>query len=47
MFDAMNGVAGPYALEIFNKELDIPLNNLHNWTPLEDFGGGIPQSNLT
>ena len=47
VFDGMNGVSGPYAIDIFNKELGVPLENLHNWVPLQDFGGGNPQQNLT
>lgn len=56
-FDAMNGIAGPYAKKIFG---DILLgggaqksgfsgeqNNIRNCVPKEDFGGLHPDPNLT
>jgi len=47
VYDAMNGVAGPYARRIFHDMLGVPLDNLLNCEPLEDFGGGHPDPNLT
>lgn len=41
LFDALNGVTGPYAKRIFEEELGIE-NCLQNATPLEDFGGLHP-----
>ncbi|CAK0784856.1 Phosphoglucomutase-1 [Coccomyxa viridis] len=46
-FDAMHGVAGPYAKRIFVKELGAPESSLLNCDPKEDFGGGHPDPNLT
>ena len=40
-------IAGPYALEIFNKEFQVPLTNLMNCIPSMDFNGGHPDPNLT
>mmetsp|Transcript_8818 Transcript_8818/g.11483 ORF Transcript_8818/g.11483 Transcript_8818/m.11483 type:complete len:583 (+) Transcript_8818:107-1855(+) len=47
VYDAMHGVAGPYARAIFTDELGIPESCLFNCTPSEDFGGGHPDPNLT
>ncbi|KAL0245253.1 hypothetical protein GEMRC1_009332 [Eukaryota sp. GEM-RC1] len=44
-FDAMYGIAGPYADRIFS-ELGISKESLLNTTPLPDFGGGHPDPNL-
>lgn len=43
--DCMHGVAGPYATAIFSElgASDAVMNNV----PLEDFGGGHPDPNLT
>lgn len=46
-FDAMHAVNGPYAKEILGKRLGAPENSLMNAVPLEDFGGGHPDPNLT
>jgi phosphoglucomutase len=46
-FDAMHAVNGPYAVEILQHRLGAPANSLMNCVPLEDFGGGHPDPNLT
>ena len=46
VFDAMNGVTGPYAKKIFEQELGAPAGTVLNATPLEDFGGLHPDPNL-
>lgn len=46
-FDAMHAVTGPYAKEILGNRLGAPVNSLMNGEPLEDFGGGHPDPNLT
>ena len=46
VFDGLNGISGPYAIEIFHKEFGVSLNNLHNCKPLQDFGGLHPDPNL-
>jgi phosphoglucomutase len=46
-FDAMHAVTGPYAREILERRLGAPAASLMNCTPLEDFGGGHPDPNLT
>lgn len=46
-FDAMNAVNGPYATEILQHRLGAPAGSLMNAVPLEDFGGGHPDPNLT
>jgi phosphoglucomutase len=46
-FDAMHAVNGPYALEILQRRLGAPADSLMNCIPLEDFGGGHPDPNLT
>lgn len=38
-FDAMNGIAGPYAKEIFGELLKCDVNLLKNCVPKPDFGG--------
>ncbi|KAJ2346778.1 hypothetical protein GGF43_004910, partial [Coemansia sp. RSA 2618] len=47
LFDALNGVTGPYGRRIFVDELGFPESSLAQCTPLEDFGGGHPDPNLT
>lgn len=47
LFDALNGVTGPYGKAIFVEELGLPLESIQNCTPLEDFGGLHPDPNLT
>ncbi|MGB5136232.1 MAG: alpha-D-glucose phosphate-specific phosphoglucomutase [Prochlorococcaceae cyanobacterium] len=46
-FDAMHAVTGPYATRIFEGLLGAPAGTVRNGTPLEDFGGGHPDPNLT
>ena len=46
-FDAMHAVNGPYAVEILQHRLGAPADSLMNCIPLEDFGGGHPDPNLT
>ncbi|MEB3172675.1 MAG: alpha-D-glucose phosphate-specific phosphoglucomutase [Cyanobacteriota bacterium] len=46
-FDAMHAVTGPYARRIFEQLLGAPTGTVRNGTPLEDFGGGHPDPNLT
>ena len=46
-FDAMHAVNGPYAKEILGARLGAPASSLMNAVPLEDFGGGHPDPNLT
>ena len=46
-FDAMHAVNGPYAVEILQRRLGAPATSLMNCVPLEDFGGGHPDPNLT
>ncbi|KAJ2898221.1 hypothetical protein IWW38_001465 [Coemansia aciculifera] len=47
LFDALNGVTGPYAHRIFVDELGFSESSLEQCTPLEDFGGCHPDPNLT
>ncbi len=47
LFDAMNGVTGPYAKRLFVQELGGPEEYLMRCTPMEDFGGAHPDPNLT
>ncbi|EGW34374.1 alpha-D-phosphohexomutase, alpha/beta/alpha domain I [Spathaspora passalidarum NRRL Y-27907] len=47
LFDALNGVTGPYGYEIFVNELGLPLESIQNYKPLPDFGGLHPDPNLT
>ncbi|HLP98948.1 MAG TPA: alpha-D-glucose phosphate-specific phosphoglucomutase [Sideroxyarcus sp.] len=46
-FDAMHAVNGPYAKEIFEGRLGAAAGSVMNAVPLEDFGGGHPDPNLT
>lgn len=46
-FDAMHAVTGPYAVEILQRRLGASADSLMNCVPLEDFGGGHPDPNLT
>ena len=46
-FDAMHAVNGPYAVEILQRRLGAPASSLMNAIPLQDFGGGHPDPNLT
>ncbi|MGL6133660.1 MAG: alpha-D-glucose phosphate-specific phosphoglucomutase [Prochlorococcaceae cyanobacterium] len=45
--DAMHAVTGPYATRILEGLLGAPAGTVRNGTPLEDFGGGHPDPNLT
>ena len=47
VYDAMNAVTGPYAQQIFEKELGAPVGTVLHGQPLEDFGGLHPDPNLT
>lgn len=47
LFDALNGVTGPYGYEIFVNELGLSESSIQNYKPLEDFGGLHPDPNLT
>ncbi|KAJ1853962.1 hypothetical protein LPJ73_002547, partial [Coemansia sp. RSA 2703] len=47
LFDGLNGVTGPYGRRIFVDELGFPESLLDQCEPLEDFGGGHPDPNLT
>lgn len=42
----MHGIAGPYALAVFEKELGAKSEFLHNCNSLPDFGGLHPDPNL-
>lgn len=46
-FDAMHAVTGPYATRILQGLLGAPAGTVRNGIPLEDFGGGHPDPNLT
>ncbi len=46
-FDAMHAVTGPYASRLFEGLLGAPAGTVRNGIPLEDFGGGHPDPNLT
>ena len=45
-YDAMHGVAGPYAKRIFVTELGVSPQALLNCDPSPDFNGGHPDPNL-
>ncbi|KDQ19673.1 hypothetical protein BOTBODRAFT_28237 [Botryobasidium botryosum FD-172 SS1] len=47
LFDGLNGVTGPYAKEIFVKQLGLPESSVQNCVPLPNFGGLHPDPNLT
>jgi len=46
-FDAMHAITGPYARSILEEKLGAPPGTVINGVPLEDFGGGHPDPNLT
>jgi phosphoglucomutase len=46
-FDAMHAVTGPYAKRILEDRLGATPGSVVNAVPLEDFGGGHPDPNLT
>ncbi|WVQ73494.1 hypothetical protein IAR50_003066 [Cryptococcus sp. DSM 104548] len=47
LFDALNGVTGPYGRAIFVQELGLDENSIQNCVPKPDFGGSHPDPNLT
>lgn len=47
LFDALNGVTGPYGKAIFIDELKMSPNCIQNCDPKPDFGGLHPDPNLT
>lgn len=47
LFDALNGVTGPYAKQIFLNELGFSVDSVQNAEPKPDFGGLHPDPNLT
>jgi phosphoglucomutase len=47
LFDALNGITGPYGHKIFVEELGLPESSVQNFKPLPDFGGLHPDPNLT
>tara|TARA_B100002051_G_C16705651_1_gene623609 strand:- start:60 stop:1718 length:1659 start_codon:yes stop_codon:yes gene_type:complete len=46
-FDAMHAVTGPYAQRLLVDRLGAPKGSVRNGIPLEDFGAGHPDPNLT
>jgi phosphoglucomutase len=46
-FDAMHAITGPYAKEIIENQLGAPTGTVINGIPLDDFGNGHPDPNLT
>jgi len=46
-FDAMHAVTGPYAKRLLEGLLGAPAGTVRNGIPLENFGGGHPDPNLT
>ncbi|EEQ36300.1 putative phosphoglucomutase [Clavispora lusitaniae] len=47
VFDALNGITGPYGHRIFVEELGLPESSVQNCVPKPDFGGLHPDPNLT
>lgn len=47
LFDALNGITGPYGHKIFVEELGLDESSVQNFVPLPDFGGLHPDPNLT
>ncbi len=47
IFDALHAVTGPYAKRILEGLLGASTGTVRNGIPLEDFGGGHPDPNLT
>ncbi|KAM9938558.1 hypothetical protein OXX80_001950 [Metschnikowia pulcherrima] len=47
LFDALNGVTGPYGEKIFVEELGLAPDSIQNCVPKPDFGGLHPDPNLT
>ncbi len=46
-FDAMHAITGPYARTILEEKIGASVGTVMNGVPLEDFGGGHPDPNLT
>jgi phosphoglucomutase len=46
-FDAMHAITGPYATDILENKLGAKKGTVINGIPLDDFGGGHPDPNLT
>ncbi|HYE34713.1 alpha-D-glucose phosphate-specific phosphoglucomutase [Methylocaldum sp.] len=46
-YDAMHAITGPYAKQILEERLGAATGSVINGVPLEDFGGGHPDPNLT
>ncbi len=46
-YDGMHAVTGPYAQEILVNRLGAPASSVTHAVPLEDFGNGHPDPNLT
>jgi len=46
-FDAMHAITGPYAKQILEQQLGAKTGTVINAEPLEDFGNGHPDPNLT
>jgi len=46
-YDAMHAITGPYAKRILEERLGAATGSVINGVPLEDFGGGHPDPNLT
>ncbi|CAH2043208.1 unnamed protein product, partial [Iphiclides podalirius] len=47
LIDSMSGVTGPYVERVFVGELGAGAGSVRRTVPLEDFGGGHPDPNLT
>lgn len=47
LFDALNGITGPYGRAIFIDELGLSEKSIQNAVPKPDFGGLHPDPNLT
>ncbi|WPK25400.1 hypothetical protein PUMCH_002713 [Australozyma saopauloensis] len=47
LFDALNGITGPYGRKIFVEELGLSEDSIQNCVPQPDFGGLHPDPNLT
>lgn len=47
LFDALNGVTGPYGKQLFIDEFGLDESSIQNSVPLPDFGGLHPDPNLT
>lgn len=47
LFDALNGITGPYGYKIFVEELGLGEDSVQNFVPKPDFGGLHPDPNLT